>query len=287
MKPESLVRRAVAIVLMAELLCAVAFSCTALLHEVRTRLRAFDVTLQGRSDSLLGAIQDAEDPEDNVTIDPAELRLPKTDLYAVYNQGGRLLGSSENAPEALVRRGADGFTERSSDGHSYRVLQRDALRIIDRAEFGAAGLRRPVTIVYAAPTGYIWHEIFKAAGFYVAVSVTLLCLTAALLILLLRKLFQPIRDLAAEASAVTANSLQFEPPPTALRLEELRPLAEALSAAIARLRRSFEMEQRFISDAAHELKDGRSRGSIHRPGAEHPATLGARVSRGASENPGR
>jgi signal transduction histidine kinase len=253
-KPASLVRRAVVIVLLAELLCAVAFSCTALLHERRLRLRAFDVALQGRSDSLLGAIQDAEDPEDNVGIDPAELSLPETDVYAVYMQGGRLLGSSAGAPEALIARAGEGFRNLRFRGHRYRVLQREALRIIDRAEYGREGLRRPVTIVYAAPTDHIWSEIFEAARFYAAVSLTLLCLTAALLILLLRRLLQPIGELAAEASAVTANSLQFKPPPNALRSKELRPLAQALSATIARLRQSFEMEQRFISDAAHELK---------------------------------
>ena len=45
------------------------------------RRRAFDVMLRGRADSLLGAVQDAEDPEDNVAVDPTELVLPKQDVY--------------------------------------------------------------------------------------------------------------------------------------------------------------------------------------------------------------
>ncbi len=254
MKSESLVRRAVFLVLVAELLCALALSFAALWHESRTRLRSFDTTLQGRSDSLLGAIQDAEDPGDNVAIDSTELRLPGPDVYAVYNQGGRLLGASPGAPPKLISRTADGFRNATWHGHRYRVLQREALRIIDRAEYGGVGLRRPVTIVYAAPTDGIWQEIFEAAGFYAAVSGLSLCLTAALVILLLQKLLRPLRDLAAEASGVTAACLQFKPPATALRLRELRPLSEALSAAMARVRQSFEMEQQFMGDAAHELK---------------------------------
>src|SRR6202000_646708 len=70
MQKRSLIRQVVAIVLTAQILCAVVLSVLALVHERSTRLRAFDVRLQGHSDSLLGAIQDAEDPEDNVTIDP-------------------------------------------------------------------------------------------------------------------------------------------------------------------------------------------------------------------------
>src|SRR5579875_3589080 len=104
MKNRSLARRAVATVIVVELLCAIAFAGTALWHERRTRLRAFDVMLQGRSDSLLGAVQDAEDPEDNVTIDPVELKVPAEDVYAVYNKGGRLVGTSPQAPEAVIAR---------------------------------------------------------------------------------------------------------------------------------------------------------------------------------------
>ena len=75
MRTQSLVQRAVMAVLLIESMCAVGFSGVALWHERRTHLRAFEVLLQGRSDSLLGAVQDAEDPEDNVAIDPAKLNL--------------------------------------------------------------------------------------------------------------------------------------------------------------------------------------------------------------------
>ncbi len=254
MKSQSLIRRTMVIVLSAELLCAIAFSGTALWHERRSRMHAFDEMLQGRSDSLLGAVQDAEDPEDNVTIDPVELRLPSNDVYAVYNRGGRLLGSSKDAPEMLMARQHAGFSERVSNGHVYRVLERDALRVIYRADNGGVGLRRPITIVYAAPTAHIRHEILEAAGFYVLVSLALLACTAAFLVFLLRKVLHPIEELAAQAAGVSKDSLHFEPPSSALRVKELAPLAQTLSSTIASLKKAFENEQRFVSDAAHELK---------------------------------
>ena len=254
MRSSSLIQRTVTVVLAAELVCAGAFAGVALTHERRTRLHAFDVMLQGRSDSLLGAIQDAEDPEDNVLIDPAELSLPPEDVYAVYNLGGRLLGESVDAPRELAERGTEGFSSRFNRGHRYRVLERRAMRVIDRAETGGVGLKRPVTIVYAARTDHIWHEIAEAARFYVMVSLLLLALTAALMILLLRRVLRPIEELAAEARGVSPKSLEFRAPETALQVRELRPLAETLTTAIGGLRQALIHEHRFVSDAAHELK---------------------------------
>ena len=250
----SLARRVITTVVAVELLCAAAFSGTALWHERNSRLHAFDEVLQGRSDSLLGAVQDAEDPEDNVRVDPAELRLPHEDAYAVYGPRGRFLGGSAIPPETVVALGGNGFrTMRTAGGH-FRVLQREGLRIIDRDENGGVGLRRPVTLVYAAPTMYVWPQIYKAAGFYTLVSISLVAGTALLLVVLIRRLLGPIGELAVAASAVSAASLAFTPPERALGTSELRPLAEALSATMARLRDAFSKEQRFVGDAAHELK---------------------------------
>ncbi len=254
MKPDSLTRRLIAAVLLVELLCALTFSAVALWHERWARVHAFDVMLNGRSDSVLGAVQDAEDPDDNVTIDPAEVRLPKSDVYAVYNQGGRLLGASAFAPAALIARSSDGVREASAGGANYRVLQREGLRIIDRAENAGVGLRRPVTIVYAAPTAHLWREILEAASFYVLWIAVLVTVSTAILVWLVRRLLRPIQELAAEATHLSASSFRFAPPPSAMGIKELRPLAEALGAAFARLKLAFEAEQRFVGDAAHELK---------------------------------
>src|SRR5580658_5301345 len=98
MKARSLTRQVVGIVFVAQVLCAFLLATTAIFDEAHTQLRAFDVRLQGHSDSLLGAIQDAEDANSTVQVDPQELRLPKEDLFTVYNQGGSMLGSSADAP---------------------------------------------------------------------------------------------------------------------------------------------------------------------------------------------
>lgn len=254
MRTRSLTRSAMLVVFVAELVSALAFSGFALFHERAVRLHALDTTLRGRSDSLLGAIQDAEDPEDNVIVDPTELSLPEDDLYAVYQLGGRRLGASANAPDEVVGRTKEGFSDVRRGHRRYRVYQRDAMRVIDRSEHPGAGLRRPVTIVYAVGTNHLWHEVFEAAEYYLLLSLALLMLTALLMIVLLRRILRPISDLAVEAASVSSASLDFQAPASALQVRELQPLAEALSAALGGLRQALENERRFVSDASHELK---------------------------------
>lgn len=253
MKSNSIVRRATAIVLAIELVCGVCFAATAILHERQERLHALDAMLRGRSDSLVGAIQDAEDPQDNVMIDPEEFAPGRGDLYTVYGPNQKQVGASKGAaPLALLSR--DGYSNMKLNGHPYRLLQRQALRVIDREETDGQGLRRPVTVLYAIRADHIWHETIEAASFYLLLSVGLLCVTAVLLIVFLRKLLRPLEELAATASSIDAATIQFTPPEAALHTRELRPLAEAIAQSVARLRDAFAMERRFIGDAAHELK---------------------------------
>jgi signal transduction histidine kinase len=254
MKIHSLTRQTVTIVLTAQVLCALALAGAEVLHEGHTRLHAFDVRLQGRSDSLLGAIQDAEGPDSAVRIDPTELQLPDEDVFAVYNQGGNILGSSVTAPAALISRTRDGFREVSFKGVHYRVLQRDAVRVIDRAEYGVNGLKRPVTIVYAAPETRIWHQIFEAARFSLFAIFLTASLTVGCVVFFLRRALRPLSDLAAAATRLSPPILEFDPPRSVLQVRELRPLAEVLSRAAVRFREAIEKEHRFVGDAAHELK---------------------------------
>ncbi len=254
MKTHSLVRRATVTVLGIELLCAVGFASFAVWHERETRLHALDAMLGGRSDSLVGAVQDAEDPADNVKVDPDEFSPPSSDEYAVYNPDGRLVGTSHGDLSAVALGDREGIHNYRSGGHAYRVLQRKAMRIIDRYETGGVGLRRPVTVVYAVRSEHVWHVVMEAVRFVILLSRGSVVVTALLLIVLANRLLRPLNELASAASSIEPVKLQFAAPPSALSTTELRPLADALAEFVARLRQAFETERRFISDAAHELK---------------------------------
>ena len=254
LQSRSLTRQIIGIVVGAQLLCAALLCGGALLYQRHIRLHALDISLQGRSDSLLGAIQDAEDPDDNVFVDPAELSLPSDDVYAVYNQGGRLLGSSPAAPSVLVERHADEFRDARVGRTRYRILQREAMRVIDRAENGGIGLKRPVTIVYASSESHLWHEILEAVRFYLIGIAFATGLTVALVALLIRRALHPLLELAAAAEQIAPPALAFSAPASVMTMRELRPLADVLTDSVGRLREAFAKEQRFVGDAAHELK---------------------------------
>lgn len=251
---RSITRQTVTIVLVAQLLCAALLSLLVLAHERSVRLKALDATIQGRTDSLAGAIQDAEDAAANVFVDPAEFRLPRGDRYIVYGTAGEILGQSSPAPADLLAQKTPGFRNERSSGMAYRVHQRPAMRIIDRSETNGVGLRRPVVIVYATPVAHLLHEAREAARFYLLAILLSTGLVAAFVTVLLRRALRPVTDLTAAAARIEAPDLQFSPPPSAMSVRELAPLAVALDHVARSLREAFAKEQRFLSDAAHELK---------------------------------
>lgn len=256
MRTSSLTRQLIAGVLLAELICAAVFSAVAIGHEMHGRRRAFDVMLRGRADSLLGAVQDAEDPEDNVIVDPAELILPRQDVYEVLSPSGRVVGRTPGASPSLLAAlstpHALGYFSFEVGGERYRALRSNGVRVIDREENG--GLRRPVTVLYAAPTRGLWQEAVEAVRFYVLAGALLLAVTGLALVWFLRRRLSPLQELAAIAGRVTSQSWDFVPPPEVLRTAELAPIAHSIDELLKGLRQAFERQRQLTGDAAHELK---------------------------------
>jgi signal transduction histidine kinase len=256
MKAYSITHRLIATILLLELLAALSISGAALVYERHVRFRSFDVMLRGRADSLLGAVQDAEDAQDNVMLDGTEVNLPGEDIYQVQDAGGRILGHSANwtGPSTDLLTAKTGKMQRVSvRGKHYRALRIEGLRIVDPGDKGG-GIPRRVTIFYGAPVDHVWGEIWEAVGFYAVTSLSLLAISGLLIFWLLNRGLAPLRELAAEASGVSVDSWNFVPPPRARMIKELAPLTVALETVLAGLEHSFLQQRRFVSDAAHELK---------------------------------
>ncbi|HVC45971.1 MAG TPA: ATP-binding protein [Terracidiphilus sp.] len=253
---RSIAFRLIAAVLTVELLSAVLVILLSLGYERHTHFHAFDVMLRGRADSVLGAVQDAEDAGDNVMLDRRDLRLPSDDLFAVWDQRGKLLGSSTNwqgVMPAYDPQAPAGFSHLALAGRRFRLLRERGSRIIDPGDPGGGILRR-VVVVYGMPTEHVWHAIRGAVEFYAAGSLLLLLVTGPLIAWLLHRGLLPLRQLATLASHVSADSWEFHPPPSARATRELAPLTQALESVLARLERAFVQQRTFVSDAAHELK---------------------------------
>ncbi|MGB6973939.1 MAG: ATP-binding protein [Terracidiphilus sp.] len=253
---RSIAFRLIAAVLAVEFLSSVLVILLSLGYERHTHFHAFDVMLRGRADSVLGAVQDAEDAGDNVMLDRPDLHLPSDDLFVVWDQRGRLLGSSANwqgAMPAYDPQAANGFSRLVLARRHYRLLRERGSRIIDPGDPGGGILRR-VIVVYGIPTEHVWRAIRGAVEFYAAGSLLLLLVTGPLIAWLLHRGLLPLRQLATLASQVSVNSWEFHPPASARATRELAPLTHALESVLARLERAFLQQRTFVSDAAHELK---------------------------------
>ena len=256
MKSYSLTHRLITTVLLLELLSALAISGAAMLYERHVRFHSFDIMLRGRADSLLGAVQDAEDTQDNVMLDGTEVNFPREDIYQVQDANGRVLGHSPNwmGPDAGLLQAKPGkFLRLSLHGRHYRLLRIEGLRIVDPGDKGG-GITRRVSIFYGAPTGGVWHEVWEAVDFYALTSVLLLAISGLLIFWLLNRGLAPLRELAAEAAGVSVDAWNCVPPPRARMIRELAPLTGALETVLTGLERSFLQQRRFVGDAAHELK---------------------------------
>jgi signal transduction histidine kinase len=258
MKPYSIKRRLIAGVLLVELISAVCVTGVALVYERHARFRAFDIMLRGRADSLLGAVQDAEDSQDNVMLDGTEVSLPKRDLYEVWDEKHRVLGHSPNwagLDASWLATQTRQIQKLSIAGKQYRAIRVDGVRIVDPGH-PDGGVRRRVTIFYGATTKQVWESVWGAVEFYALTNLALLAITGLVMFRLLSRGLAPLNELAREAAKVSATSWNFAPSAEVRHTLELAPLANALATAVAGLERSFEQQRRFVGDAAHELKTG-------------------------------
>jgi signal transduction histidine kinase len=251
-KPYSLTHRLIGTILLVELLAAISISGAAMLYERHVRFRSFDIMLRGRADSLMGAVQDADDRGDNVMLDGTEAKLPQQDIYQAEQTGVRVLGHSRNWTGMPEGKPGDFFSI-SAGGQHYRALKIEGLRVVDPGEKGG-GTPRRVTIFYGAPIDRVWSEIWETVGFYSATSLGLLAISGVLIFYLLSRGLSPLRELATEAEGVSVESWNFVPPSRARIIRELAPLTAALETVLARLEHSFVQQRQFIGDAAHELK---------------------------------
>jgi signal transduction histidine kinase len=271
LQPRSIAFRLIVAVLAVEMLSCIIVVALSFGYERHIHFRAFDVMLHGRADSILGAVQDADDPGDNVILDQADLHIPPDDVYEVWDANGRLLGRSSNWEGPGKWEAADSWQgeERDRDhggpehhrdniarltihDRHYRLLRIQGSRTVDPGEHG--GKLRQVTVIYGAPTARVWQSINGAVEFYAAGSLFLLLVTGPLIAWLLHRGLLPLRQLAALASQVSVDAWQFSPPASARTTPELAPLTHTLESVLERLERSFLLQRAFVSDAAHELK---------------------------------
>lgn len=247
----SITRRLTITVLIIEFSAAIALLGTITVHEHRTQLKSFDAYLRGNAQAILGAVQ--EDRNDKLVLELRGLRIPREAVYSVQDEQGKLLGQQGAVPAIETFGSTDLFYLKLS-GRDYRFLILRGIRYIDPEEGGRGGELHSVTVLYGAPVGNVWHEVFEADRFVALATPLFLGGTALLIVWLMRRGLSPVYELAQQAEKLNSESMHFYAPESAKRTIELRPLTTALETAMLRLQGAFELQERFTRDAAHELK---------------------------------
>jgi len=243
-------------VLVSQLLLALVLTLAVVLYSRYQLLAGFDIMLEGRADSVLAAIHEPEDGNQNLILDRSRLNFPGRDLVEVWDDAGNLVWRSRNwqGTPAAVMASASARFELTQGPFSYRGIVLRKATIFDDDEPQSPASLRKVTIIYAASTRELNRRIFKIGLFAAGLSFLLVSLAGLFAAHGVRKGLEPVQELALEASRVSARNWSFTSPHTARERQELAPLAEALDATLARLHLAFERERKFIADAAHELK---------------------------------
>jgi signal transduction histidine kinase len=176
--------------------------------------------------------------------------------------------------EELEDKGSDAtsYANITVDGSPYRAVVLRNAAVLDNEESVEVPAR--VTVVYASSRTMMRRQLIRLAFYVAGTSLLVLMIASGLAVWGVRRGLEPLRDLAAQASAISVRNWNFHPPPPGAMASELAPLASTLATVLDRLRDAFRQQRDFTSDAAHELKTSVAilkstlQSLTHRPRAE-------------------
>lgn len=250
----SITRRLVIGVFLLELISALTLVVAVSVDELHVQRRAMDANLAEAAESLKALVLSAGAAGNNDALNLRGVRLDRHAVYRIEADQGRVLATAGDVQTTFEHvAGSNGFHNVVLSGHHYRILVLHTTRVLDRDDAGSDEVQN-VTILYGAPTGRVWHEVLEGVRFFSIATLVLMGVTAILISFLVRTNLAPVHELAREADQIRSHNWQFAAPMSAKERVELRPLANALESALARVQRSFEQQRQFTHDAAHELK---------------------------------
>jgi heavy metal sensor kinase len=258
MRPTSIRKQLIAIVVVSQTLLAAGLLLTGIYYTEWRLLSTLDAAMQARAMSVAALVRYTEDGSGHLYFDhsliPPSIDPSHPDIFAVWTENSGLLARSGTWPEGL---------DISSEGKNhwrfkwahvrYRGLRVFHVPVLDREE-GDAFHPQTLTVVYAAPLIQLDQQV-NAAGLFITMwSILLLGITVLLALWGIRRGLQPLQQLADRAALVSSQDWQLRVPADAERTAELRPLLQSMTNMLARLERSFVQQKEFLGNAAHELK---------------------------------
>jgi signal transduction histidine kinase len=253
---RSIRRELILAVILSQALLAIGLTCAGVLF-TRHRVQAsLDTALQAHAMSVAALIRYPEDRIRQLYFEselaPGSIDGIHADIYEVSTEALGVVGRSFNASHLTAYCvGKSGYSNVIVDFVPYRLLCLHNVPILDRENDQPS---YPLTVAYASGLWQVRSEQ-RAAGVYIAVASLLLMSTTTLLALWgVRRGLLPLRQLAEQASRVSAQQWEFRSPQDAKLTAELRPLTDAMQTMLQRLQASFQQQREFLGNAAHELK---------------------------------
>ena len=245
------------IVVVSQGLLAAGWLLGGILYTRRVLLSTLDLSIQARARTVAALVRYTEDANGTVYFEnslvPPPLDPSHPDLYAIWTERSGLLVHSANWTNAVeAPSGRDRWFFDLHDVH-YRGLRLTRVPILDR-EDGDTFRPQMLTVVYASPTFRLNQQV-RQSGLYIALSGILLLSGTVLLSLWgVRRGLMPLQVLAERAALVSTQNWELHLPDEVQGLKELRPLAGSMKTMLDRLHHSFDQQNEFLGNTAHELK---------------------------------
>ncbi len=258
MPRTSIQRRLIAVVVISQLLLAIALAMVALYFTRRQLREAFDSQLRGRAMTIAALVRYSEETHPRLIFEddmvPPSLEKDHPDLYEVRGSDGHLIARSPEWPADLKPKPRKNRPHADFDlaRVHYRAVILENLPVLDREPDIPPG--DVLNVIYAAPTDEMTRAM-AFAGLGIAIgTVVLLAMTVMLSVWALRRSLRPLAELAGSASTISTSNWELNPSDAARETMELAPLTQAMTTMLAGLHRAFDQQREFLANAAHELK---------------------------------
>ncbi len=221
--------------------------------------QAFDVYLEGRAQTISALVYYPDDGSTGLLFN--ETKIPHSsehghqELFQVVSDHRDFDRHTQGLDPHIfdgIPRDVRFWNFRTPDARYRAIVLRDVV-ILDTEE----GIPQPLpklTVIYAASTDEIEHEITNLAVTICILSLVILTPTLILALWSIRRALLPLLDLATAAGAISVDTWRFEPSEAARSTNELEPLIGALGTVLTGLEDAFRRQREFLGDAAHELK---------------------------------
>ncbi len=259
MKKFSLKNRLIFAFVLSQILLAIGLVLVGTSLSRHSIQRAFDVYLEGRAQSVAAIVYYPDDGSPGLLFNdakaPPSSRDGNPELFWVRSDQGNFEKHTRGFDPHVfdgIPPGAR-FWNFTMHGERFRaIVQRDVT--IQDTEEGVPLPLPKLTVIYAASTAGMEHQITRLGAAIGAVSLLVLVPTLLLTLWNIRKLLVPLHDLATAAGAISVESWRFAPSQAAESTKELEPLIGAITTVLAGLESAFTRQREFLGDAAHELR---------------------------------